>query len=101
MEAISDYTVAILLVTLHSNVSKMRFCNETKNMSVSLSTYTTGSTLLHLSIDFGSHFFEVGKNQLLTVDKMSHSSIPSRIFSAHIKTATQVHLVQINRLFEK
>jgi hypothetical protein len=78
MAGIADYTLAIMLVTIHTN-----------------------SASIYLSIDFAPLFLQLEKTNCRYVDKMHRSSIAPRILSAYMKAATQVHPVQTNRLFAK
>ena len=55
--------------------------------------------LLHLSIDDALFFLQVEKNQLLTVNKVAHSSIAYRSYPEQVKTASQGYHLQTQHLF--
>ena len=55
------------------------------------------SASLHLGIDFVLFFLKVGKNRLLTVNKVCHSPFSYRIFATQMKAAIQVYSVRGHR----
>jgi hypothetical protein len=58
------------------------------------STPLADSASLHLCIDFVFSFFDVGKNPLMTANKVHHSPFSSHIFAMQMKVVIQIDCVQ-------
>ena len=70
-------------------------------MSNKFAYINMSSTSLHMCIDFVLFFLEVGKNPLMTVNKVRHSLFSYQIFTMQLKAAMHVCCAQGHRLFAK
>ena len=100
VDDISEYTIILLLITLYSNVKEICLYQSVAKVITWTSTLAD-SALLHLCIDFVLFYLEVGKNPLITANKVRHFPFSYQIFTMQAKAAIQVCCVQIHRLSAK
>ena len=101
VEDISEYIIILLLITLYSNVKEIGLYQSVVAKVITWAPTLADSALLHLCIDFVLFFLEVGKNPLMTANKVLYSQSSYQIFTVQARAAIQVCCVQIHRLSAK